>query len=129
MPAFVRLRQMVVAHKDLLQEIEEMERKYDRRFLVVLEAIKKSMEPSEKVWKKIGFQPREKREAPPGLLKPPAPGPPFAILPPSPLFIANFLHNALYQSFFFPGRKIPLQTLLRFPQLGKALAEGTWRTW
>jgi len=120
---------MVVACKDLLQKIEEMERKYDRQFLVVFEAIKKLMEPSEKVWKKIGFQLREKREAPPGLLKPPAPGPHSQFSHPSPLFIANFLHDALYQSFFFPGRKIPLQPLVRFPQLGKALAEGTWRTW
>jgi len=63
MGAFVRLRQMVVAHKDLLQKIEEMERKYDRQFLVVFEAIKKLMEPSEKGRKKIGFQLREKRAA------------------------------------------------------------------
>jgi len=61
MRAFVRLRQMVVAHKDLLQKIEEMERKYDRQFLVVFEAIKKLMEPSEKAPKKIGFQLRDKR--------------------------------------------------------------------
>jgi predicted ATP-grasp superfamily ATP-dependent carboligase len=61
MRAFVRLRQMVVAHKDLLQKIEEMERKYDRQFLVVFEAIKKSMEPSEKAPKKMGFQLKENR--------------------------------------------------------------------
>ena len=61
MRAFVRLRQMVVAHKDLLQKIEEMERKYDRQFLVVFEAIKKLMAPPEKHSKKIGFQLREKR--------------------------------------------------------------------
>jgi hypothetical protein len=63
MRAFVRLRQMVVAHKDLLQKIEKVERKYDRQFLVVFEAIKKLMEPSEKARKKIGFQLREKRAA------------------------------------------------------------------
>jgi len=61
MRAFVRLRQMVVAHKDLLQKIEEMERKYDRQFLVVFEAIKKLMEPSEKAPKKMGFQLKENR--------------------------------------------------------------------
>jgi hypothetical protein len=63
MRAFVRLRQMVVAHKDLLQKIEKVERKYDRQFLGVFEAIKKLMEPSEKARKKIGFQLREKRAA------------------------------------------------------------------
>jgi hypothetical protein len=63
MRAFVRLRQMVGAPKDLLQKIEEMERKYDRQFLGVFEAIKKLMETSEKARKKIGFQLREKRAA------------------------------------------------------------------
>ena len=52
---------MVVAHKDLLQEIEEMERKYDLQFQVVFEAIKKLMAPAEKPTKRIGFQIREKR--------------------------------------------------------------------
>jgi len=61
MRAFVRLRQMAVAHKDLLHKIEEMERRYDRQFRVVFEAIKKLMEPSEKTPKKIGFQLRGKR--------------------------------------------------------------------
>ena len=61
MRAFVRLRQMVAAHKDLLQKIEEMERKYDRQFQVVFEAIKKLMAPPQKPTKRIGFQIREKR--------------------------------------------------------------------
>jgi hypothetical protein len=63
MRAFVRLRQMVAAHKDLLQKIEDMERKYDRQFQAVFEAIKKLMTPPEKAPKKIGLQLRENRAA------------------------------------------------------------------
>ena len=59
--AFVRLRQMVAVHKDLLQKIEHMERKYDRQFQAVFEAIKRLMAPPEKPPKRIGFQLREKR--------------------------------------------------------------------
>jgi hypothetical protein len=115
MPAFVRLRQMVVAHKDLLQKIEELERKYDRQFLVVFEAIKKSMEPSEKVWKKIGFQLREKREAPPGLLKPPAPGPPFAILPPQPALYRKFPSQCALSKLLLPWQEDTSSTSASLP--------------
>jgi hypothetical protein len=61
MRAFVRLRQMAVAHKDLLQKVEAMEKKYDQQFQIVFEAIKRLMAPTEKPPKKIGFQLREKR--------------------------------------------------------------------
>jgi len=61
MRAFVRLRQMVAPRKDLLRKIEEMERKYDRQFQVVFEAIKRLMATPDKAPKKIGFQLKEKR--------------------------------------------------------------------
>ncbi|MBI5967463.1 MAG: ORF6N domain-containing protein [Deltaproteobacteria bacterium] len=61
MRAFVRLRQMASSHKDLLKKIEEMEKKYDRQFQVVFEAIKQLMASKEKTPRQIGFQLKEKR--------------------------------------------------------------------
>ena len=54
--AFVKLREMLISHKDLKQKIEEMEKKYDSQFKIVFNAIKELMSPPEKqVWK-IGFK-------------------------------------------------------------------------
>lgn len=55
MRAFMRLRQMIASHKDLLRKVEEMEKKYDEQFQVVFEAIKQLMAPPEKPKRKIGF--------------------------------------------------------------------------
>ncbi len=53
---FVRLREMVLAHKELSAKIESMEKKYDSQFKVVFEAIRQLIEPaSEKKKEKIGF--------------------------------------------------------------------------
>ncbi len=38
---FTKLREMVLAHKDLAKKIEEMEKKYDHQFIIVFDAIKK----------------------------------------------------------------------------------------
>lgn len=59
MRAFVKMRQMASAHKDLLQKIEEMEKRYDEQFGVVFEAIRQLMTPPEKPRKKIGFEVNE----------------------------------------------------------------------
>jgi hypothetical protein len=40
MRAFVRLREMLATHADLLRKIEALERKYDGRFVAVFEAIR-----------------------------------------------------------------------------------------
>ena len=53
MRAFVQLRQMISSHEDLLRKVEEMEKKYDRQFQVVFEAIRALMAPSEPKKKKI----------------------------------------------------------------------------
>jgi hypothetical protein len=54
--AFVRMRQMVVAHKELARKIEALERKYDGQFEVVFEAIRELMAPPEPRKKgRIGF--------------------------------------------------------------------------
>jgi hypothetical protein len=59
MRAFVKVREMAAAHKDLLLKINEMESKYDHQFRVVFEAIKSLMEEEEKPKKKIGFEVNE----------------------------------------------------------------------
>jgi Mor family transcriptional regulator len=53
--AFVRLRQLILSHHDLSKRIEELEKKYDARFGVVFEAIRRLMEPPERPRRKIGY--------------------------------------------------------------------------
>ena len=56
MRTFVYLRKMLASHKDLAQKIEEMEKKYDKRFQIVFEAIKKLIEvPLSNPPRPIGF--------------------------------------------------------------------------
>lgn len=56
---FIRLRELLATHKDLAQKLAEMERKYDRRFKVVFEAIRQLIAPAEKPKKQIGFRVEE----------------------------------------------------------------------
>ena len=58
MRTFVKLRELMLVHKDLRQKIEEMENKYDHQFGVVFEAIKKLLEPPPKPKNPIGFHAR-----------------------------------------------------------------------
>ena len=56
MRAFVQLRKMMDSHKDLRQKIENLEKKYDKNFKVVFEAIHQLITPEEsKKKRKIGF--------------------------------------------------------------------------
>ena len=62
MRAFVRLRRMLASHADLARKLNELEKKYDRQFAVVFEAIRQLMTPPpepEPPPKKIGFLARE----------------------------------------------------------------------
>jgi hypothetical protein len=43
--AFIRIRTILAAHKELARKLEELERKYDARFKVVFEAIRQLMRP------------------------------------------------------------------------------------
>ena len=61
MRAFVRLRQMLGAHKDLRRKLAELEKKYDDQFKIVFEAIAELMTPPENPRRKIGFEVKEKR--------------------------------------------------------------------
>lgn len=58
--AFVKLREMLAANKDLARKLNEMEKKYDAQFKVVFDAIRQLMTPPEPKRKKIGF--RDKTE-------------------------------------------------------------------
>ena len=59
MRAFVRLRGILAAHKDLSRRLDALERKYDKQFAVVFSAIRKLMEPPEDPPKgRMGFQPK-----------------------------------------------------------------------
>jgi len=57
MRAFVQLRRMFLTNRDLRRKIEEMERKYDKQFAIVSQAIKRLLEPDIKENRKIlGFR-------------------------------------------------------------------------
>ncbi len=56
MRTFIKIREMIISNKELRLKIEEMEKKYDKKFAVVFQAIAKLItEPKEKVMK-IGFK-------------------------------------------------------------------------
>lgn len=55
MRAFVRLREILSTHKDLARKLEELEKKYDRQFRGVFEAIRKLMTQPEPPKRRIGF--------------------------------------------------------------------------
>jgi len=59
MRAFVRLRQMLSAHKDLERRLDALEERYDEQFKVVFDAIRALMKPPEKPKKKIGVEVKE----------------------------------------------------------------------
>ena len=57
MRTFTKLRELMLVHKDLRLQIEELEQKYDAQFKIVFEAIRKLIDPPEKPKGKIGFHP------------------------------------------------------------------------
>jgi len=61
MRAFIKLRAMVASHKDLAPKLAALERKYDKQFRVVFEAIRQLMAPPYRLRKKIGFLAKEPR--------------------------------------------------------------------
>ncbi|MFA4844713.1 MAG: ORF6N domain-containing protein [Candidatus Margulisiibacteriota bacterium] len=52
---FVKLRELVSSHKDVLRKIEELEGKYDKQFKIVFDAIRALIIPTERSKKRIGF--------------------------------------------------------------------------
>ena len=62
MRAFVKLRRMLASHAFLARKLDELEKKYDKQFAVVFEALRQLMElPPEKPRRKIGFLVKESR--------------------------------------------------------------------
>ena len=60
MRAFVRLRELMATHKDLVRRLNKMEKKYDAQFRVVFDAIRELMTPPESKKRKIGFLVKER---------------------------------------------------------------------
>ena len=56
--AFVQLRQMLLSNTELSRRLDQLEKKYDRQFKVVFDAIRQLMTPPVPQRKQIGFQPR-----------------------------------------------------------------------
>ena len=53
---FTKLREMLATHADLKKKIEAMERKYDKQFRIVFEAIKQLLQEPDKPKPEIGFR-------------------------------------------------------------------------
>lgn len=58
MRTFSRLREMAMTHIELKRKIEEMEKRYDKQFKIVFEAINRLLDPPKEPKKKIGFHPK-----------------------------------------------------------------------
>jgi hypothetical protein len=56
MRTFTKLRKMLMTYKELREKIETMEKKYDKKFRVVFEAIGMLIREDEKPKKRIGFK-------------------------------------------------------------------------
>jgi len=54
--AFIRLREILATHRDLAKKMEELEKKYDKQFRVVFDAIRELMDPPRPKRKPIGFK-------------------------------------------------------------------------
>ena len=57
MRAFVRLRKLMASQEDLWRKIMALEKKYDRKFRLVFDAINALAQPEEQEKKRIGFVP------------------------------------------------------------------------
>lgn len=60
MRTFIKLREILVSHKELARKLDELEKKYDAQFKVVFDVIRKLMIPPEKPRRRIGFHVEEK---------------------------------------------------------------------
>lgn len=55
MRTFTQIRKMLISHKDLREKLELMEKKYDKQFKVVFEALRLLLNEDEKPVKRMGF--------------------------------------------------------------------------
>lgn len=56
MRTFVRLRTLMLTHRDLSSKLADLEKKYDKQFAIVFEAIRQLMEPPTETLPSIGFR-------------------------------------------------------------------------
>lgn len=59
--AFVKLRQMLASNAELARKLDELEKKYDRQFKIVFDAIRRLMSPVPIQVKPIGFTPSPRK--------------------------------------------------------------------
>ena len=59
MRTFVKLREILLSHKDLAAKLEDLEKKYDTQFRIVFDAIRQLIIPPEKLKREIGFHVKE----------------------------------------------------------------------
>lgn len=52
---FIKLRELLIAHKDLGRRLDELEAKYDKQFAVVFDAIRKLMTPPKQKPREMGY--------------------------------------------------------------------------
>ena len=57
MRAFVQLRELLASHTQLVEKLDELERKYDAQFRVVFDAIQELMAPERRPSRLLGFAP------------------------------------------------------------------------
>ena len=55
MRAFVRLRELLATHADLAHRLGELEKRYDKQFAVVFDAIRQLMAPPKEPPREIGY--------------------------------------------------------------------------
>ncbi|NLJ43238.1 MAG: ORF6N domain-containing protein [Bacteroidales bacterium] len=56
---FVKLRQLLIDHKDLAEKIERMEQKYDEQFRIIFTALQQMLQEESTPRPKIGFKQKE----------------------------------------------------------------------
>ncbi|RPI14938.1 MAG: ORF6N domain-containing protein [Ignavibacteriae bacterium] len=61
MRTFVKMRNMMLSHKDLIRKVNEMEFRYDAKFKIVFDALDELMKPVELENKELGFKVKEKK--------------------------------------------------------------------
>lgn len=54
---FIKMRELLATHKDILKKIEEMEKRYDKQFRIVFDIIRGLSDRPEGQRKRIGFKP------------------------------------------------------------------------
>jgi len=60
--AFVKLRKILASDADLARRLNELEKKYDKRFRAVFDAIRTLMSPAPTKRKQIGFRPASRAQ-------------------------------------------------------------------